>query len=539
MMQVVDSILAGEPIRTIIVNACPGSGKSSLPAIASKLIPAIADCLLWIVPRKSLQHQAEQDFIDPFFRTMFGHTATIRSSTNEIDPCRGLQGFTTTYQAIAIDDSRSVLREASNRRYIVVLDEFHHVEKDGLWHKRLQPIIDRAAVLILMTGTLMRADGKPIAFVRYTDDGKPILNDSGRAMVINYSRKDALEEKAIIPIKFHFRDAQVSWKDELGQTVNYESMAAVKSSDVPKAIFTAIDTRYGQQLLDQAIEHWNEHRAFNPWSRLLVVTAGKKHADAALKYVRRKVASADIATSHESEAAQRAIKKFRACKIDTLVSIAMAHEGMSVKPITHICSLTHIRALGWLIQMLSRAVRVQNELEYDAQMAHVFAPDDPLMRSVVASIQAEQLPYLRKRCQMEQASLFEGEKNSNGGNRHGITPLESRMTSGRNYTLGGNPVVPLPVPKTPSEIESELRDAIEAHVRAYCRANYYMPQRINGEIRAAMNKPRAEMNRAELKHCLEHVRRVYPMHDQGSGTSAPRRHKRLFPTQPVKWGVAG
>ncbi len=534
MMSVVDSIRSGGETRTIIVNACPGAGKSSLPAIASKLIPTHAERLLWIVPRKSLQHQAEQDFIDPFFRTMFGHTATVRASTNDVDPCRGTQGFVTTYQAIAIDDKRTVLNEVSQRRYIVVLDEFHHVEKDGLWHQRLQPIVDQAAVLVLMTGTLMRADGQPIAFIRYAG-GEPMLDGSGDTAVINYSRKDALEEKAIIPIKFHFRDAQVSWKDESGDIVNYDSLASVRNSDAPKAIFTAIDTGYGQQLLDQAIEHWQARRDFNPWSRLLVVTAGKKHADAALKYVRRKVASADIATSHESEAAQRAIKQFRACKIDVLVSIAMAHEGMSVKPITHICSLTHIRALGWLIQMLSRSVRVQNEIEYEHQIAHVFAPDDPLMRSVVASIQSEQLPFLRERGQVKQGDLFD-EKFGNGGNRHGITPLGSKMTSGRQYTLGGGKVakiIPAPIPKTPSEIEAELRDAIESHVRAFSSSFFYKPQRINAEIREAMGKPRGEMNRYELAQCLEHVKNTYRL--DGAG---PRRgNRRRFPAVAVPWGV--
>jgi len=83
--QIIDSIIAGENVRKIIVNATPGSGKSILPILAGKLATAgLADALAWIVPRKSLQSQGERGFVDVSFREMLNHNLTVRQSTNEV-----------------------------------------------------------------------------------------------------------------------------------------------------------------------------------------------------------------------------------------------------------------------------------------------------------------------------------------------------------------------------------------------------------------------------------------------------------------------
>ena len=85
----ISTILAGSPVRDIVAHVTPGGGKSTLPIQSGRLITAgLADRLCWIAPRASLQDQAERNFIDPFFRRMFGHRLVIRSSTNEYDPCQ-------------------------------------------------------------------------------------------------------------------------------------------------------------------------------------------------------------------------------------------------------------------------------------------------------------------------------------------------------------------------------------------------------------------------------------------------------------------
>jgi superfamily II DNA or RNA helicase len=152
--EVIRAIIAGDATDTIILKAVPGAGKSAIAPIASKLIDAgLADAILWVCPRKSLQDQGERNFLDPFFRNLLGHTTTVRASTNDVDPCRGLSGAITTYQALGVDEANTVLNDFRKKRYILVLDEFHHCEKDGLWSKAIAPLVELAAFKIFLTGT--------------------------------------------------------------------------------------------------------------------------------------------------------------------------------------------------------------------------------------------------------------------------------------------------------------------------------------------------------------------------------------------------
>ncbi len=177
MDAIIQKIIAGDPTDTIILKATPGAGKSAIPQIASKLIDAgLADALCWVCPRKSLQVQGEFNFLDPFFRNLLGHTSTVRAATNDIDPCRGHAGFITTYQAIGVDEDSTVLNDFKKKRYILILDEFHHCEKDGTWAKAIAPLVELAAFKIFMTGTIQRGDDSQIAFIEYTANGSRLYS---------------------------------------------------------------------------------------------------------------------------------------------------------------------------------------------------------------------------------------------------------------------------------------------------------------------------------------------------------------------------
>ena len=127
----------------------------------------IAQRICWVVPRTALQEQAEQAFTDPDFRRMLVHKHTIRASTNESDPSRGLAGFVTTYAALSVDEKKSVAREFAERKYILVLDEPHHVAERSAYEKAVAPLVERAALTLYMSGTLERDDDRRIAFMPY------------------------------------------------------------------------------------------------------------------------------------------------------------------------------------------------------------------------------------------------------------------------------------------------------------------------------------------------------------------------------------
>jgi len=92
------------------------------------------------------------------------------------------------------------------------------------------------------------------------------------------------------------------------------------------------------------------------------------------------------------------------------------------------------------------------------------------------------------------------------------------------------------MPKTPTEIEAELRQAIEEHIRRFCFKNRYKPQKINSEIKKHLGgKARSEMTLDELGKTRSFVRQNYPLtpastpHTQRPGISKPRGKGRRAP----------
>lgn len=108
-------------MRDVLAAVTPGGGKSLLPVIAaSRLITAgVIDRIVWVVPRDSLKHQAEEAFADAAWRNTLSHSLSVRAVATEVDPSRGLAGYVTTYQAVAAAPDLH-LAEFQRRRTLLV-----------------------------------------------------------------------------------------------------------------------------------------------------------------------------------------------------------------------------------------------------------------------------------------------------------------------------------------------------------------------------------------------------------------------------------
>ena len=530
---IITAIAAGEKIRDVLMYVTPGGGKSLVSIISGKLIPSMADMLCWVVPRKNLQYQGESNFKDPVFREMFKHNLTIRAAKNERDPARGTHGFTTTYQALSNKNAWHIRESLRGRRYILLLDEVHHVEDEGLWHSSLKQIYDGAALRVMMTGTLARGDKKKIAFIPYRESVisetttvfSPGLVGAEYYRYIHYSRGDALREKAILPIKFHLYDGKFEWKNEEGERFKADGfMSQTALEHQGDALYTALATEYGEQLLNACLKHYNEYSSGA--TGLLVVTADVLQARAMLGYLEGIGVNARIATSHESAEAHQNIKDFKAGAFPVLVTIAMAYEGMDAPWVSHIACLTRIRSESWIEQMVARAVRIDKRFCYSDQQAHVFAPVDLKFRELVSLIEEDQnsamVTQVKRECLVpKQLSLFGDDAEfGEGGADNGIVPIGSRMTGGRLVTIGGkgmgggigDVIVKVPGPQTPSEEEVAARKEIRKHVNFYARLHGYKESALNAEIKAAFgDKPRQDMTLKELKTVLKYIMATYPL----------------------------
>lgn len=79
------------------------------------------------------------------------------------------------------------------------------------------------------------------------------LNDPNIA-VIRYSRRDALVERAIIPLHFQLVDCRAEWIDKEGESRTINSLAEA-GEDTDNGLYTALNTEYALELLGNCLNH--------------------------------------------------------------------------------------------------------------------------------------------------------------------------------------------------------------------------------------------------------------------------------------------
>ncbi len=528
MNQTIDGIISGhsrfKDIKEIILSVVAGGGKGSVPVNAGKLILAgMADSICCVVPRQSLQQQCEEVFMDKFFKKMFGVNLSLRASTNDFDPCRGQNGFVTTYQALGHDKKGVVLDTIRRRRFIVILDEFHHVEEDSPWHEAVEEIINAATFVIKMSGTLSRANKKKIACMKYKNGYVDLAGDK-HTHVIRYSRTDALQEQAILPIDFHLHDGEFQWREHTGQERQVDSFAQVKPKDRSSALYTALQTEFSEQLIDATLAHWLKYRENKPQAKALFVTARIEDARRCMDYLESLEIPSLLATSHTPKECIKNINLFKTRAL-ALVTIAVAYEGLDVPAVSHICVLTRIRSKEWMEQCVSRATRVHKSSgSYRSQAAHVFAPKDPAFLEFVTAIEKEQVTRAQApKEEEEQLELFplpEELVDSEGGGPNGpCIPLKSQILELSRRVIGrgaGGFSPRVPVTTTPKQEELSLRKRIQKHLTMYATAQGYEIPQVMRDVKEIFNgKPRDQLNIEELRILWASINQRYPLRDNG------------------------
>ena len=494
-------ILEGKPVKEIILSVTPGGGKSFVPVIlAENLIPAVADKICWIVPRNSLKYQGEEEFGNPYWQTK----KRVRAADNGPDLCRGLSGYVTTYQAAGADPACHAL-EFKRHRYILFLDEFHHIAEDSEWHKAIKPLVDSAEVAVFASGTLSRGDGNKIAFLGYAN-GEPFLENTAARRVIRYSRGEAIADGAIMPVQFRLADGESEWEELDG----HRNASALSGEESAKALFTALRTEFADHLLSMALREFTEMSYSYREAKMLVVAPNIKIAKTYYDYLASRGHKVRIATSEDTPQARKNIDDFKRHAYRVLVTVAMAYEGLNVPSISVICCLSHIRSAPWLEQCFARANRKAGSgLK---EKAVVYAPADRAFKKAARMIENEQLVPLSD--PDNQGELLSkngsGERGGDGEGRPWIIPVSSAAKSG----LPEEPEPAFHPPCSPSEAEKILRKNINNIVRDFLDNQPPGSKQARGKMlcrrmKLVCPKPVAEMNRQELESVWIWLRREY------------------------------
>jgi hypothetical protein len=576
-LAVMRAIAGGAPVRDVLAAVTPGGGKSLLPVLAAQALIAAGVCerVCWVVPRDSLRLQAEEAFCDPAWRAALGHALSVRAAENAPDPCRGHAGYVTTYQGVAAAPDLH-LREFRRHRYLLVVDEVHHLpalsaNDNGIapaddaagWSAAIEPLLSLAAVRLLLSGTLERADGRRILGLPYrrVAGGREELDLAAPGLaVVGYSRARALSERAVLPVSFGALDGEASWlgpESDTGERPHLgpHRLRAVAPNEATRpALFTALRTGFAEALLRRAFEATRRLRAerrgrlgVSPGEaarglgKLLVVAPDQAQARRYLGTLRGWMPPAQRMTAalavSEERGGHEALAAFRLTpEPSVLVTVAMAYEGLDAPEVAVVAALTHIRSRPWLEQMVARATRVDPRAgPYEAQRATVFHPDDPLFARFRWRMEREQgtrakPPTPPRQNRLPLPGWLEDEM-AEARERGGIVPLESNALALRLSTLRPGPdlaaglaAARAPDPQgelleAPSAAERRLRvrlgelvasQAVEdtaegiAHTLVPTGRGDGLYHAYNAVLkRATIGKGRAEMTLAELEAAVE------------------------------------
>lgn len=383
MLRIAEDIINGL-VRDKIITAdvVPGGGKTMLAAIAANelLDAGIVGQVIVVVPRDSLRMQIRDSFTCPE-RGMLRRIEAEGNKSLEQERLFAKSGYVTTYQAVAANPKRH-LRRMKKVATLLILDEPHHISAFGesKWREAVEPLVREARFVLLMSGTLYRQDKTPIAFVRYTDDGLPIKD-------IEYSRRDGLNERAILPIDVQFCDGDAKYW--YGRQEHTKKLSLARGNHEVQARRTLLwAPEYRDKIMFDALADWTAYReAHGHKSKAIVICADQKTARNCAAAIRRQMPGvrAILAISDEKDSV-RNIERFRhGVDGDVLVTCQMAYEGLDVPSATHLVYLHVIRSDPWMDQALNRVTRPDpaSPIPVDEQCAFVYVPNDDTIKTFI------------------------------------------------------------------------------------------------------------------------------------------------------------
>lgn len=421
--------------------AC-GGGKQGFAGIAAHYAINLlhtAQKMCWVTPNGTLRRQAAESLSPSgWLASAINHNLEIYESVNSRNPSKDRSGYAITYHALVADKHGINKQEFERYPYLLILDEPHHVAVGSPFAGAVKPLVDRAAAVLYMSGTLDRSDRVSVSGLPYNKDGLVDTISRPDFRWIRYSIRDAIADHAIVPVHFHRWDGKARWYQS-GVEKWVDKLGSERA-----ALFTALRTEYAQQLLENCVEHWQSYLRINGRSQLLVVCADVKQANAILKHLKRLgIRDVEIAT-YKEEDADDAIKRFQEGKTAVLVTVAKAYEGLDAPAITHIACLTEIRSRPWIEQMIARAWRYDREAgPWITQRAFVWAPDDTHFQQCIQRIDDEQQEAIRQEENgPTDPRAVHGDNNQSTPERIIITPVDSAATQALKSSIGTAPGIP-------------------------------------------------------------------------------------------------
>ena len=416
-------------INAFILHAFPGAGKSLAQCLVARTLieQGYIDQVIFCVPSKLLREQMVDD------------AAKVGLTLNgkRLDPT-GFMGIVTSYSQVGYVDSKEtekmvnaeLLRKiCAEKKTMVIADEMHHLGQGKNWGDAFELAFNQHAVVRLMTsGTPFRSDNSILPWCRYSHKklnlAPPHAYSYGYGLSEWNSKFSALGDRVVRDVVVHPWDGEVNFTvnhyqdgvmveerefthrmldniDEMypdayepGTDENEDPVKLIDNKKLRQGIkskrrLAAIEcgttahpygTDYVRDQLVAANDQLTEIRRSHPWAGGLIICNTIPHADAVAKAVKHWTGEDAIVIHSESGSGARAITEFRGNRTEArtkwIVSVGKISEGVDIKHLRVCVYLSAIQApLRWT-QILGRILRVEDDLDWDLQTAHLYQYDD-------------------------------------------------------------------------------------------------------------------------------------------------------------------
>ena len=403
--------------RSILVTACPASGKTSHACrIAHDEIRAgRIDRVVVVVPSLTLKSQWGRD------AGAFGLRLTAGWGNGAVGLPADVHGCTVTYSQIA-SLPEAVRLLCARHRVLAVLDEVHHAG-DGLdWGGGLRQAFEHACGRLCLSGTPWRGDANAIPFVRYDPQGHSVAD-------VSYPYAQALRDGTVRELYFFTLGGQVRWLDGSGETsATFDDR--LDEGGQSKRLRAALDAE-GQWLPDvlaRADDALRETRRTHAGAKGFAVCMDAQHARATASLLARITGERPALALSDDPDAASVLDRFRWDGAKWLVVCKMAGEGYD-NPHLRVCVWgTNVISELYFRQVTARTIRVVPGLPY--QDAVVFLPADPRLLAMARAILSERARALGQAQEVRPGAA------TGDAPRPLFVPLESQVTGTETVTGG-------------------------------------------------------------------------------------------------------
>lgn len=370
--------LYGKHQRNFLVEACPGAGKTRL---AIEVLKSYAFSenrrVIVVVPSDALREQWTARLHS------YGGAFAMPRQNGETWKPQAISAVVTYAGLQAINQYLRSYMERSGGGYVVVFDEIHHASVGALgnvWGTAVNAVFrdnPRVHMTLSMSGTPFRADGCPIAFLKYID-GVAVAD-------VTYGYQDALEDGVVRPVLFYGQIGEIDWIDRDGERQTHSTSAEVADDRVEAQRYN-LATRSGsliaRSMADAAIAHLNELRRDDRDAGMIVFAPDQESAGEWRNWFQQKVKDQVALVTSDTLDSRQQLETFTKGTNSIIVCVDMIGEGVDIPRLRVAVYLGRVRdSESKLWQYLGRIMRVPADEINQSCEAKWYMVQDPKLRA--------------------------------------------------------------------------------------------------------------------------------------------------------------